>query len=199
MGKRITAFASISIVSGIMAGASVDQCFDVPKDFRLFNSETWYKIDVFGWMHLTGFALMCAVLVLNVFTTLVFAMQFYFTIRLMTVGATGFESARSFYLDERMTHWRHISAKALMLGMVMFLVAVGIMLFAKVCAENSDPFHTVGWLTLLLFCCFAGLLYRISAQHENRFEQKYFEGHLSVSTRLSQISTDTLNSTRHWW
>merc|ERR1712137_831000 len=152
MGKRITAFASISIVSGIMAGASVDQCFDVPKDFRLFDSLTWYKIDVFGWMNLTGFALMSVVLVLNVFTTLVFAMQFYFTIRLMTVGATGFESARSFYLDERITHWRHVSAKSLVLGMVMFLAAVGLMLFSKVRIENSDSFHTVGWLTLLLFC-----------------------------------------------
>merc|ERR1719450_473796 len=121
--RRLTALASLSVVSGIMAGAAVDQCFALRKDFVLFDDSHWYKINVYDWMQLIGFLGMCVVLAVNVTTSLVFGIQFFYTFRLMTGGPTGFETAKAY--------WRQLSATALTEGMPLFSLGVGLMLFTN--------------------------------------------------------------------
>lgn len=194
--KRITAFAALSIVSGIMSGASVDQCFDSNKEFRLFDDSNWYNISIFGCMQLAAYAIMCLVLALNVFSTLVFGAQFYFTIRLLTAGPTGVESAKAFYLDPIMVRWRHISAQGLIKGMPLFLLAVGCMLCVKIKKENADTYHTVGWLTCLFFASAGLWLYFIGHEHQLLFENKYYHGHEVVKPYLRVVASRT---SRTWW
>lgn len=195
--RRISAFAALSIVSGLMAGASVDQCFDSSKDFRLVDHSKWYKIDIFGWLQLSGFSLMCIVLALNVCCTLVFASQFFFTIRLLTAGPTGFESAKSFYMDPKMVYWRHFSAQTLIKGMPMFLLSVGLMLCVKAKREEvSDSYHAISWLTCLFFCVSGLWLYCVAIQHRELFEDKYSQGHDNMRPYLALVEQEDPSD---WW
>merc|ERR1712232_860483 len=101
-----------------------------------------------GVMQLVGFICMCIVLFLNVLATMVFGVQFYYTYRLMTSGSIGFESARAFYLEPRLTYWRQYSARALLFGLPMFLVSLGCMLFVKF---DTQDFRVRAWLTFIAF------------------------------------------------
>lgn len=183
--KRLSAFTALSIVCGIMAGAAVDQCFGLKKDFELFGS-TW----LFGWIHFVGFGFMCMVLAMNVFTTLIFGLQLFFTFRLMTAGPAGFESAKAFYLDSHTTYWRQLSAHYLIKGMPLFLWSVGMMLFTKIRVENTtDSFHIVAWLSLVFFSFTAALLLHVGNQHQRAFDDKYHVGHETLRPLVTAMQT----------
>merc|ERR1719230_842244 len=57
--------------------------------------------------------------------------QLFYIFRLMTAGPTGFELASMFYLTKSIVMWRHIAIKALLNGLILFLVSSGITLFVK--------------------------------------------------------------------
>merc|ERR1711920_1182863 len=171
MGKRLTAFTALSVVSSMMAGAAVDQFFPLMEEIDKDEGQG-LKHAILVAMQLVGFSLMCIVLFLNVLATMVFGVQFYFTFRLMTAGAIGFESAKAFYLEPRLTYWRHISAKSLLFGLPLFLVSVGCMLFVEF---DNRRFPIRAWVTFISFSTVAALLLRIGLLHAQLFSRKYYK------------------------
>jgi len=170
--KRLTAFTALSIVSSLMAGAACDNFFPfLESDMTILGSKNPTK----SVLQLVGFALMCMVLFLNVMSSMVFGVQFYFTYRLMTSGPVGFESARSFYLDPNMTYWRQLSAKSLIWGMPMFMLSIGCMLFVKFYDNNSN-LQIRAWATLISFVVVSLFLLRIGIVTQRTFASKYYAG-----------------------
>mmetsp|Transcript_28454 Transcript_28454/g.60341 ORF Transcript_28454/g.60341 Transcript_28454/m.60341 type:complete len:272 (-) Transcript_28454:36-851(-) len=191
--KRLTAFTALSVVSSLMAGAACDQFFPfLEKDMKMWGSET----PVRGFMQLFGFVLMCLVLFLNILATMVFGVQFYFTYRLMTSGPIGFESARSFYLDQNMTYYRQLSAKGLIWGLPMFVLSVGCMLFVKFDDANSER-KVTAWCTFATFLAFAVCLFRVGLKHQMVFDSKYRYTGAGVRPLLTEMDSSAPRTNRY--
>merc|ERR1712037_179054 len=191
--KRLTAFTALSVVSSLMAGAACDQFFPFIEEAntKLMGTHDFVR----RFMQLFGFGLMCIVLFLNVLATMVFGVQFYFTYRLMTSGPIGFETARSFYLDTKMTYYRQLSAKGLIWGMPMFILSTGCMLFGKLDGASASQ-AIVAWVTIVSFLVFSICLFRVGLQHRLTFDCKYRFTGTGVKPLLTEMDT---SASRSYW
>eukprot|EP00747_Dinoflagellata_sp_TGD_P111316 gnl/TRDRNA2_/TRDRNA2_171199_c0_seq14.p1 gnl/TRDRNA2_/TRDRNA2_171199_c0~~gnl/TRDRNA2_/TRDRNA2_171199_c0_seq14.p1 ORF type:complete len:252 (-),score=38.73 gnl/TRDRNA2_/TRDRNA2_171199_c0_seq14:71-826(-) len=120
LDKRLKAFAGLSLVSGLMVGNSIGQCFSMPKDMDLSE---WPGI-----VQLVAFLLMNCVLFMDVTAVVVLVHQLFYTYRLMTAGPTGFEIAATFYLNGNIIMFRHLAIKCLLLSLPIFLTSSGLSL-----------------------------------------------------------------------
>lgn len=178
--KRLKAFGSLSIVSGLMLGTSMGQCFELPKDWDLTPEAPFI-----GYFQLVGFVLQMTVTFLCLISLYVIAHQLFYTYRLMTSGPTGFECACVFYLSKYMVMWRHFAIKCLLNGLWLFMLSSGFQLFGKFykdAEETWDPpkekldmkVHSI--IALSVFMCFAALaclLCLIRAHHVAAFREEY--------------------------
>lgn len=186
LDKRLAAFTALSVVSSVMVDTAASNFIPFEETKFLFDS-SW---DAFrSCVALFGFGLMCAVFLLNVVATMVFGVQFYYVYRLMTAGQIGFESARSFYLDEQMVWWRQLSVKGLIWGMPLFVLSVGCLLITKV----HGPVVRVNLVLivgmLILFLGFALFVYKIARSNEFLFRQKYYAGSHSMGHLLLDLES----------
>jgi len=129
MDKRLSAFKSLTIVSSLMFGTSVKQCFELKKNMD-FSSYEPYVGNIAIWQ-MMGFMVSLVVAFMCLLSLYVIAHQLFYTYRLMTAGPTGFEQATVFYLTRAITIWRHIAIKCLFNGLWAFMALVGIQLFVK--------------------------------------------------------------------
>lgn len=119
LNKRLSAFAGLSVVSGLMVGTSSD-VLSMKKDMNLSTLE--------GNLQLVSFTIMTLVLFANIIATYVGVAQIYHTYRLETAGPTGFEMATSYYLNPNIVCWRHVAVKCMLNSLPLFLVSTGIRL-----------------------------------------------------------------------
>ncbi|CAK0860598.1 unnamed protein product [Prorocentrum cordatum] len=181
--SRLAAFTALSVVSSIMVGAACDNFIPFEEDKLRFDS----NMAVFrSCVALVGFFLMCVVFLLNVVATMVFGVQFYYVYRLMTAGQVGFESAKTFYLDEDMTWWRQFSVKGLIWGMPLFVMSVGCMLVIKMDGDRALQEY-FSYSVLVLFTGFALFVYRIARAHESLFRRKYYIGNQEMKSTLLNL------------
>lgn len=129
MDKRLGAFKSLTIVSSLMFGTSLGQCFKLKKNMNFAEMQP-YVGNIAAWQF-AGFVLSVVVAVMCLLSLYVIAHQLFYTYRLMTAGPTGFEQASVFYLTRVITMWRHLAIKCLFNGLWMFIFLVGIQLFVK--------------------------------------------------------------------
>jgi hypothetical protein len=129
MDKRLSAFKSLTLVSSLMFGTSLGQCFKLKKNMN-FGSFNLYVGNIAYWQF-AGFLLSVMVAVMCLLSLYVIAHQLFYTYRLMTAGPTGFEQASVFYLTRVITMWRHLAIKCLFNGLWLFIFLVGIQLFVK--------------------------------------------------------------------
>lgn len=129
MDKRLSAFKSLTIVSSLMFGTSVKQCFALKKNMDFSNWEP-YVGNIAIWQ-MVGFMMSTVVAFMCLLSLYVIAHQLFYTYRLMTAGPTGFEQASVFYLTRVITIWRHLAIKCLFNGLWAFMVLVGVQLFVK--------------------------------------------------------------------
>jgi hypothetical protein len=129
MDKRLAAFKSLTIVSSLMFGTSLGQCFKLKKDMNFHRLDP-YVGSIALWQAV-GFILSVIVAVMCLLSLYVIAHQLFYTYRLMTAGPTGFEQASVFYLTRVITIWRHLAIKCLFNGLWAFMALVGIQLFVK--------------------------------------------------------------------
>merc|ERR1719327_1235384 len=127
MDKRLAAFKSLTIVSSLMFGTSLGQCFKLKKDMNFHRLDP-YVGSIALWQAV-GFILSVMVAVMCLLALYVIAHQLFYTYRLMTAGPTGFEQASVFYLTRVITMWRHLAIKCLFNGLWMFIFLVGVQLF----------------------------------------------------------------------
>merc|ERR1719476_392679 len=119
--KRLTALGAMAVVSSLMVATVVGQLFKLKKEMNLSTMS--------GWFQLSGFAVMSLILFLCLVSTIVIIHQMLFVYRLMTSGATGLETAASFYLNKNIAVWRHFAMKTLGWSLPLFLISIGLMLF----------------------------------------------------------------------
>jgi len=133
LSKRLSAFAGLSVVSGLMTGTASD-VISMKKDINLETFE--------GMLQMVSFSIMSAVLFANIMATYVGVAQIYHAIRLETAGPTGFEMAVSYYLNPNIVAWRHLAVKCMVVSLPMFMISTGIRLqvnFSRVAAEPALP------------------------------------------------------------
>lgn len=129
MDKRLGAFKSLTIVSSLMFGTSLGQCFKLKKNM---NFAEWDPLvgNIAIWQ-IVGFAISVAVAVMCLLSLYIICHQLFYANRLITSGPTGFEQASVFYLTRVIVMWRHLAIKCLFNGLWLFIFLIGIQLFCK--------------------------------------------------------------------
>merc|ERR1719356_884877 len=147
MDKRLGAFKSLTIVSSLMFGTSLGQCFKLKKNMNFDKTEP-YVGSIAIWQF-SGFVLSVICAVMCLLSLYVIAHQLFYTYRLMTAGPTGFEQASIFYLSRTITMWRHLSVKALLNGLWIFIFSTGITMFVKFVKDASHGTGHQGYVVVL--------------------------------------------------
>jgi len=127
--KRLGAFGKLSIVNGLMLGTSMKCLFALKKNMNFEKAIAWWQI--------SGFFIQMIVAFSCLFSLYVIAHQLFYTYRLLTAGPTGFEQAAIFYLSKTITIYRHMAVKALLNGLWLFILAVGITMYVKFVGDAS--------------------------------------------------------------
>lgn len=139
MDKRLGAFKSLTIVSSLMFGTSMGQCFKLKKNM---NFADWDPLvgNIAIWQ-LVGFVISIAIAFMCLLSLYVIAHQLFYANRLTTSGPTGFEQASVFYLTRVIVMWRHMAIKCLFNGLWLFIFLVGIQLFCKFYKDADAAVH----------------------------------------------------------
>merc|ERR1719329_401230 len=179
---RITAFAGLSVVSGLMLQNAYDRAFDMKKHMGLFNRSGRFDLDYF--CQLVGFLLLVFVILVNMLSTYIGVVQPYHTIRLMTAGQMGFEMSASYYLNKNICFWRHFSIKMMLLSLPAFSFSTGFRLLVRFDRDNEQSMefthlkppaqsHGEGIFFAVLFIVMGGLLYLVHTKHFAVFNDRY--------------------------
>lgn len=199
--KRLGAFDKMGVISGLLTGTALEACFRLTKDLNFgvcVSAEAHTVIESI--IQLVSFIIMSSILFMSLYSTLVSVYQAYYTYRLMTAGANGFELARTFYLDPVMVKSRHRAVKLLGWGLLLLMVSSGGMLYTKFskegdfvdseadsgggssgglvdCMKMHWIFQIVNPLGLATFVGFAGgslfLYYKVVYRHKILFDRLY--------------------------
>mmetsp|Transcript_52059 Transcript_52059/g.123953 ORF Transcript_52059/g.123953 Transcript_52059/m.123953 type:complete len:266 (+) Transcript_52059:137-934(+) len=175
LNYRLAAFSGLGVISGLMVQNSMDHIFEMNKvmDPKTFN----------GLMQLISFTLLNMVLFANLLATYIGVAQPYHTIRLMTAGPTGFECAKSYYLEKNIIAWRHIAIKAMLLSLPLFVASQGTRLIVKfdrgtkeeIELPDEPPLHAVieGYVFAGLMIAVGILLIFVHLKHDSVFKARY--------------------------
>jgi len=136
--KRLGAFDKMGVISGLLTGTALEACFRLTKylNFGICVPAEAHTV-VESIVQLVSFVIMSSILFMSLYSTLVSVYQAYYTYRLMTAGANGFELARTFYLDPVMVKKRHRAVKLLGWGLLLLMISSGGMLYAKFSKEGD--------------------------------------------------------------
>jgi hypothetical protein len=197
--KRLEAFGKLTLISGLMLGTSMGQCFSLKKDMNLA-----FQLPPIGFIQLLGFGLQMLCTFLCIISLYTIAHQLFYTYRLMTSGPTGFEAASMFYLNKTMTMWRHFAIKCLLNGLWVFILSSGVQLFSKF-YKDAEATHDIDKPALdmkvhfvigfIVFLCYGGVtlfLCMLRRHHLSAFRQYY-----QVIKAKSQPITDTMRDMQH--
>lgn len=136
MDKRLAALKTLTLVSSIMFGTALGQCFALKKNMDFSNIEVGV-FDIAVWQ-MIGFSLALLIAIQCLLSLYIIAQQIFYTYRLMTAGSLGFDVAAVFYLTRTITMWRHFAIKALFSGMLKFIVLVAIQMFVEFYKEADS-------------------------------------------------------------
>lgn len=169
--KRLAAFSSLSVVSGLMVGTST-AVISMRKDMNIWSFD--------GSLQFLSFLIMTFVLFANIIATYVGVAQVYHTFRLETAGPTGFEMATSYYLNPNIVAWRHLAIKCMLISMPMFLVSTGLRVTVNFDREAGviDPpsrycAHLLGGIFLVVYSVMGLIVYLIHQKHVDIFRERY--------------------------
>merc|ERR1719310_2656338 len=110
---RLAAFGGLSVVSGLLTQNCMDQLFDMDKNMQIFtqNHRIFHPL---GILQLLAFIILIMILGMNMLATYVGVAQPYHTIRLMTAGPTGFDTAATYYLNRNIVVFRHMAISCML-------------------------------------------------------------------------------------
>merc|ERR1719436_434110 len=90
------------------------------------------NIDVYtvtGVVQYIGFLTMSMTFLMNLATVVVLIQQLFMTFRLLTVGPTGFEAAKSYYLNPNVVTMRHMAVKCFFFSLPLFVASTSCMIW----------------------------------------------------------------------
>lgn len=135
--KRLSALASLVVVCTLVLGTAMTMLFGLKKDMH-FDGSFWCTF--VGCAHIFGFYGQVVVSLCCMLAVYVICQQLYHIYRLMTSGPTGIEIAGMYYLTDSVVLWRHCAVTFLLNGLVVFVMASGLILFVKLVKDgNSLP------------------------------------------------------------
>lgn len=179
---RLSAFGGIAVVSGLMVGNVMCQMWDMDKNMQILRS----RGEMYHWngiIQLIAFMMLILIFFANILATYVGVAQPYHTLRLMTAGPTGFETAASYYLNRNIVAWRHGAIKYMLLSIPLYISQMGLRLIVKFdrSTEQSPAPHKEtpesSLIEGIVFCVFmiilAYLLYTVHNKHFAIFKDRY--------------------------
>lgn len=129
LSNRLGAFHLVTVASVLMVNLAIGQIFVLMPGENLKSPG--------GIANLVGFCLMLTVFGANLIAVVIFAQQLYMTYRLETSGSTGFEMAKSFYLNPNVVAMRHLAAKCFLnYGIPVFVGSTSCMVYAHFFASH---------------------------------------------------------------
>jgi hypothetical protein len=171
LNKRLAAFSSLSVVSGLMVGTST-AVISMKKDMDLWTFDGQLQFASFGIMTLVMFA--------NVIATYVGVAQVYHAYRLETAGPTGFEMASSYYLNPNIVSWRHIAIKCMLHSLPLFLISTGMRIAVNFDMEAEKPLHLSFWgarffglFYMTVFTLMGVVVWYLHHKHTAIFRERY--------------------------
>jgi len=172
---RLAAFSGVSVVSALMVGNAMGELWAMDKEMQIFTQQG--KLFHFnGVLQLIAFVMLLVIFFANMLSTYVGVAQPYHTIRLMTAGPTGFETAASYYLNRNIVAWRHMAIKYMLLSLPMYISQMGIRLIVKFdrtteqapSLPSETPFESR--VEGIIFCvCMIILSITLYSVHEKHF------------------------------
>lgn len=187
VSKRLAAFQTICVVAILMVNLSVKQMFKLKKEIDLHTFD--------GVVQYIGFVLMTMVFVLDIAAVAILIQQLFMTYRLLTVGPTGFEIAKSFYMNRNIVAMRHGAAKVFFYSLPIFLASSSAMVYAHF-AQSGQPMLAIPVCSLLLICSI--VLWWINQKHASIFKERYNYAKAHEEPLLSHIE-DMSKRTRQVW
>jgi len=171
LNKRLAAFASLSVVSGLMVGTST-AVISMKKDMDLSTLD--------GQLHFVSFAIMTWVLFVNIIATYVGVAQVYHAYRLETAGPTGFEMATSYYLNPNIVSWRHIAVKGMLHSLPLFLISTGLRIEVTFDRAAIKPMPPSFWVARMIGLAFMAVyilmgvvVWYLHHKHTAIFKERY--------------------------
>jgi len=190
LNYRLSAFASLAVVSGLMVGNTMGDMWDMNKSMHLLASKG-SLLDFDGIVQLIAFSELIMIFFANILATYVGVAQPYHTARLMTAGPTGFETAASYYLNRNIVAWRHGAIKYMLLSIPLYVSQMGIRLIVKFDRSTEvspdKPIETpigsmiegiVFAVVMILLAC---MLYSVHTKHFDVFRDRYDAMHRQVT------------------
>lgn len=187
---RLAAFSGLSVVSGLMIQNAMDHIFDMDKRIKIDSLP--------GICQAIAFFTLLVVLFLNVIATYVGVAQPYHTVRLMTAGPTGFESAASYYLNKSVTVYRHLAVKAMLISLPLFMMQSGLRLIVKFKRENGhDEMQALslweaqfmGFLSCAILISMGLFVMYMDWKHKVIFQERYatMTTHPSMTAHMQSL------------
>lgn len=134
---RLAAFGSVSVISSLLVSNAMGDLWDMDKNMQIYTSQG--KIfHIHGFLQMLAFVMLLIVFFINMMSVYVGVVQPYHTIRLMTAGPMGFETAVSYYLNRNIVAWRHIAIKYMLLSLPLYISQMGVRLIVKFDRSNTD-------------------------------------------------------------
>jgi len=171
LNKRLSAFSSLSVVSGLMVGTST-AVISMKKNMDLRTLD--------GQLGFASFLLMTMVLFANMVATYIGVAQVYHAYRLETAGPTGFEMATSYYLNPNIVSWRHIAIKGMLNSLPLFLISTGLRIEINFDAAASTPApppfwvaRTIGMTSLVVYTFMGMVMWYLHNKHTAIFRERY--------------------------
>lgn len=172
---RLSAFGGVSVVSALMVGECMGQMWDMDKNMQILASRGQH----FHWngiVQLIAFAELMVIFFANMVSTYVGVAQPYHTMRLMTAGPTGFETAASYYLNRNIVAWRHGAIKYMLLSLPLYISQMGLRLIVKFDRTNEAPVPlpaSTPWFSMfegiVFSVCLLILSYLLWTTHQKHF------------------------------
>lgn len=159
--KRMGAFHVIAVTAVLIANLSCMQMLQMESS--KFNG-------IKGNIRYVAFVLFSTCFVLNLVTVVIIVQQLFQMTRLATAGSTGFELAKSYYLNPNIVSMRHLAANIFFVCIPIFLAAVGLTIYVKL----GGRLNLMWSLPISIVLFFAAIILRcFYEKHRNVFQQKY--------------------------
>eukprot|EP00443_Scrippsiella_acuminata_P016875 CAMPEP_0115190438 /NCGR_PEP_ID=MMETSP0270-20121206/12025_1 /TAXON_ID=71861 /ORGANISM="Scrippsiella trochoidea, Strain CCMP3099" /LENGTH=246 /DNA_ID=CAMNT_0002603649 /DNA_START=65 /DNA_END=805 /DNA_ORIENTATION=+ len=183
ISKRLAAFQAVTVVATLMVTLSVKQMFLLQKNIDL---ETTH-----GVLQYMGFCLMVCVFLLNLTAVVVLVQQLFQTYRLMTVGPTGFEIAKSYYLNPNIVTMRHIAVKGFFFSLPLFVASSSCMVWVNFDSSGTTQLAIPIVIFLVIMAC---LLCTVNGKHQSIFKTRYSMAKVHEEPLLTHVAQTSQRS-----
>jgi hypothetical protein len=184
LNKRLKAFTGVAVVSSLLVQSSMKEMFAMDKNMQLYTAQGGSRFHFNGMIQLLAFVMLLVIFMCNMLSAYVGVAQPYHTIRLMTAGATGFETATSYYLNRNIVAWRHMAIKYMLLSLPLYISQMGFRLIVKFDRQTrsgeyldfqATPLESrvEGIVYAIIMMLLACMLYSVHVKHFEVFRDRY--------------------------